>query len=50
MNVYLSILKEVNHDRAIREGMFDGRYRQRVVINKKKEEFRKYRKNKKIEI
>lgn len=50
MNLYLSILKEVNRDRAIREGMLDGRYRERVVINKKKEEFRKYRKNKKIEI
>ena len=49
-NLYLTILAEVNHDRAVREGFFDGRFRQRVVVNKKNQEHKLYRKNKKIEV
>ena len=48
INIDLKIAEIVNRKRAKDQGFYDGRFRTRVIPNKKKTIYLKIRKNKKI--
>jgi hypothetical protein len=50
MNINFKIAEQVNRERAKREGFYDGRFRPRIVPDKKKCVHIKLRKDKRIEI
>ena len=49
MNVRFHIAQILNRENAKEQGFYDGRYRSRVVPDKKKTLYLKYRRNKNIE-
>lgn len=46
MNINFNIAQTVNRQKAVDEGFYDGRFRSRVVPDKKKNTYRKLRKQK----
>ena len=49
MNVIFKIAQTVNRKRAVEQGFYDGRFKSRVMPNKKKNAYLKLRKSKKVE-
>lgn len=49
MNVIFKIAQTVNRKRAVVQGFYDGRFKSRVMPNKKRTAYLKLRKSKKIE-
>jgi len=47
MNIIFKIAQRLNRAKALREGYYDGRFRNRTIPDKKKNTYMKYRKNKK---
>lgn len=46
MNIIFKIAEQVNRQRAKEQGFYDGRFRSRIVSDKKKSAYLKLRKNK----
>ena len=49
MNVIFKIAQTVNRQRAKKQGFYDGRFKSRVMPNKKRTAYLKLRKSKKVE-
>jgi len=49
MKTNFKIYQEINRKNAVKAGFYDGRFKSRIIIDKKKNEHRKLRKNKNIE-
>jgi len=50
MNIIFHIAEQVNRQRAKEQGFYDGRFKSRIMPDKKKLAYRKLRKQKKVEL